>query len=125
MLFIGNYYNAQQFVYKPVNPAFGGDTFNYQWLLSSANAQNQFDNDKDKGFNEKSAIASFNEDVNRQILNQLSRNLFGTDFGSSSNLQPGSYTLGNLYINILRSNSCLYVSILDTQTGEQTEIIIP
>jgi curli production assembly/transport component CsgF len=32
-------------VYKPRNPAFGGDTFNYQWLMSSAENQNKF---KDK-----------------------------------------------------------------------------
>jgi curli production assembly/transport component CsgF len=24
------------------NPAFGGDTFNYQWLASSAESQNKF-----------------------------------------------------------------------------------
>ena len=36
---------AQDFVYKPVNPAFGGDTFNYNWLLSSANAQNQYEDE--------------------------------------------------------------------------------
>ena len=35
--------SAQQFVYKAINPAFGGDTFNYQWLMSSATSQNQFD----------------------------------------------------------------------------------
>ena len=35
------YGKSQQLVYKPVNPAFGGDTFNYQWLLSSAEAQNK------------------------------------------------------------------------------------
>jgi curli production assembly/transport component CsgF len=28
-------------VYKPRNPAFG-DTFNYQWLASSAESQNKF-----------------------------------------------------------------------------------
>jgi len=33
---------AQQMVYKPMNPAFGGDGYNYQWLLSSANAQNPY-----------------------------------------------------------------------------------
>ena len=33
---------SQQLVYKPRNPNFGGDTFNYQWLLSSAEAQNTF-----------------------------------------------------------------------------------
>ena len=30
---------AQGLVYHPNNPAFGGNTFNYQWLLSSAQAQ--------------------------------------------------------------------------------------
>ncbi len=34
---------SQQLVYKPRNPNFGGDTFNYQWLLSSAEAQNTFE----------------------------------------------------------------------------------
>jgi curli production assembly/transport component CsgF len=33
--------NAQDLVYKPRNPAFG-DTFNYQWLASSAESQNKF-----------------------------------------------------------------------------------
>ena len=31
---------SQDLVYKPKNPAFGGDTFNYNWLLSSAESQN-------------------------------------------------------------------------------------
>ena len=31
---------SQDLVYKPKNPAFGGDTFNYQWMLSSAESQN-------------------------------------------------------------------------------------
>ena len=34
---------SQQLVYKPKNPNFGGDTFNYQWLLSSAESQNTFE----------------------------------------------------------------------------------
>jgi curli production assembly/transport component CsgF len=33
---------AQDLVYRPRNPAFGGDTFNYQWLLNSAESQNTF-----------------------------------------------------------------------------------
>ena len=33
---------GQQLTYEPINPAFGGDTFNYNWLISSANAQNGF-----------------------------------------------------------------------------------
>ena len=41
-LMLSAYCFGQQMVYKPINPAFGGDTFNYQWLMSSAEAQNGF-----------------------------------------------------------------------------------
>ena len=34
-----NQLRAQGLTYRPNNPAFGGNTFNYQWLLSSAQAQ--------------------------------------------------------------------------------------
>ena len=116
---------AQQLVYKPINPAFGGDTFNYQWLLSSASAQNQFDNDKDSNlFREESAIQGFQNDLDRQILNQLSRDLFGGNFGEVD-MEPGIYNYGNLYIEIKEYNRGLIIQIFNTQTGEQTEILLP
>ncbi len=31
---------AQDFVYQPINPAFGGNPYNYNWLLGQAQAQN-------------------------------------------------------------------------------------
>ena len=43
LFFCGTFCWSQQIVYKPINPAFGGDTFNYQWLLNSANSQNSFE----------------------------------------------------------------------------------
>lgn len=116
---------GQQFSYKPINPAFGGDTFNYQWLLSSANSQNQFDNNKTDPYKNLSAVSGFSESVNRQILDQLSRQLFGTSFNSETQLPPGSYNIGNLLINVTQSSSGLYVNIIDIVTGEQTEILLP
>ena len=93
---------SQQLVYKPINPAFGGDTFNYQWLLSSANAQNQFDDDKN-GFNNLldglNSMDSFTDSLNRQILSQLSQKLFEDQFGDGK-LQPGNYMFGSLYLEI-------------------------
>ena len=79
---------SQQFVYKPVNPNFGGETFNYQMWLSSANAQNPFDN-KDNSlldFN-SSSLDNFTESLNRQILSQLSQKIFQDQFGSGD-LKP-------------------------------------
>lgn len=118
--------SAQQLVYKPVNPAFGGDTFNYQWLLSSASAQNQFD-DKDKNaFNLKdlNSLDSFTDSLNRQILSELSRKLFGDQFGNGD-LKPGTYIFGSIYLEVIQTSQGLLISILNTSTGEQSQIVIP
>lgn len=114
---------GQQFVYKPINPAFGGDTFNYQWLLSSASAQNQFKGTTNP-YASLSTLDSFTESLNRQLLSQLSQKLFGDQFGTG-NLKPGNYTFGSMYIQVTQSDKGLIVRILNTSTGEQSEIIIP
>ncbi len=120
------YLSAQQFVYKPVNPAFGGDTFNYQWLLSSASAQNQFDNDNKNSFNLKdlNSLDSFTDSLNRQILSELSRKLFGDQF-SDDDLKPGTYIFGSIYLEVIQTGQGLLISILNTNTGEQSQIVIP
>lgn len=117
---------SQQLVYKPVNPAFGGDTFNYQWLLSSANAQNQFDEKKDYNnlLDRMNSLDSFTQSLNRQILSELSRKLFEYQFGDG-NIQPGNYLFGSLYLQITNTNQGLLINILDTGTGDQSEIVIP
>ncbi len=118
--------NAQQLVYKPVNPAFGGETFNYQWLLSSASSQNQFDNNDKGGLNLRDfdSLSSFTDSLNRQILSELSRKLFGDQFGEGD-LQPGTYVFGSIYLEVIQTGQGLLISILNTQTGEQSEIVVP
>ena len=113
---------AQQLVYEPINPAFGGETFNYQWLLSSADAQNSFTdpNAEDKN---QSEIDQFAENLNRQLLGQLSRSLFDAQLGEG--LQPGTFVFGSLAIEIFETGEGLVINILDTNTGEQTQIIVP
>ena len=118
---------AQQLVYKPINPAFGGDTFNYQWMLSSANAQNQFDDDTSKYGNMLNGLNSmdnFTETMNRQLLSQLSQKLFSEQFGDST-IKPGNYMFGSLYLDIVESSQGLMINILDIQDGSQSQILIP
>ena len=123
-LFLGmGFTYGQQFSYKPINPAFGGDTFNYQWLLSSAATQNQFKG-SNSSFDSLSSLDSFTESINRQLLSQLSSKLFGDQFGDGK-LKPGNYTFGSMYIQVTQSDKGLIVHILNTSTGEQSEIIIP
>ena len=115
--------NAQDLVYKPRNPNFGGDTFNYAWLLSSAEAQNTIKEDI-PAKSELSELEKFTSNLNSQLLTQVSRSLFTQQFGNDG-ISEGSYTFGSLNVEVYPSDAGLVVSILDTTTGEQTQVIIP
>lgn len=120
---------SQDLVYKPKNPAFGGDTFNYQWLLSSADSQNLFkDPEPVTSYEQKTELQRFTENLNSQLLNQLSRSLFEDQFDTDSGaggMSEGTYVFGSLSVDVYNSSDGLVVNILDITTGEQTQVIIP
>lgn len=116
---------GQQMVYKPINSAFGGDNYNYNWLLSSANAQNQFKaNTGYAGLKPNTAISGFQENLNRQLLNKISNGLFGGSYDDTK-MDPGVYNLGSLNVTIAEYFGGLYINIIDILTGEQTNINLP
>ena len=125
-LALGTLIYAQDLVYKPKNPAFGGDTFNYQWLQGSATAQDRTgENREDQfGFNQGSSLDDFTESLNRQILNELSRQLITNQFGEGG-LQDGNYAFGSYNIDVATTLDGIVVTILDGALGEQTQLIIP
>jgi curli production assembly/transport component CsgF len=116
--------SSQDIVYKAINPFFGGDTFNYQQLLASANAQNSFTEDSAFSFDQATDLENFAETLNRQLLNSLSQDLFQQQFGDES-LSEGTFVFGSLVVEVSPSSGGLLVNILDTSTGEQTQITIP
>ncbi len=126
LIFFGFTAFAQQFVYKPLNPAFGGETFNYQWLLSSASTQNQFDETdaRKDPFGNLNSLDNFTDSLNRQILSELSRKLFGDQFGDGD-LKPGTYIFGSIYLEVIQTGQGLLINILNTDSGEQSQILIP
>ncbi len=114
---------GQQLSYRPKNPNFGGgDTFMYQQLLASANAQNSF-TDPSAEDRDRTELEEFAANLNRQILGQLSRSLFTSQLGEG--LEEGSFSFGSLSLEIFDSAEGLVINILDTNTGEQTQIIVP
>lgn len=125
LFLIGNFaMQAQQLVYTPKNPAFGGNPYNSQWLLASAQAQNSFKEPADESREQLTELERFTQSLNSQLLGQVSRSLFTQQFGEGD-LKPGTYTFGSLAIDIYPSNEGLVINILDTNTGEQTQIVIP
>jgi curli production assembly/transport component CsgF len=123
LLFAGSL-KGQDLVFEFINPAFGGNTFNYQWLLSSADAQNTFEEPTDLLDLESDPLQEFADDLNRQILNQLSRQLISDQFGEEG-LQEGNYLIGSYEISVTSGTDGITVSIVDLDTGGQTSITVP
>ncbi|TDE15322.1 curli production assembly/transport component CsgF [Dyadobacter psychrotolerans] len=119
--------SAQALIYRPTNPSFGGDTFNYNWLLSSAQVQ---DKTKDPSLaksttanKDASALEEFTTGLNRQLLSTLSRQLFSNQFGEDG-IKEGTYQYGDFVVDVSPGSEGLVVKITDGKGGE-TAITVP
>lgn len=117
---------AQDFVYRPINPAFGGDFLNYGWMLNSANSQNTLSdpNAEDPFDFQANQLERFTESLNSQLLSELSRQIFSSQFGSEG-LQEGSFQFGDFQVEITPGINGLDISVFDFANGGQTQITIP
>jgi|AP12_2_1047962.scaffolds.fasta_scaffold66430_2 curli production assembly/transport component CsgF len=116
---------AQQLVYTPDNPSFGGNPLNGNWMLSQAQVQNGFTAGAQIDSRlQQNPLTDFTESLNRQILSQLSRGLISSIFGESG-LEEGRYEIGNYTIDILQGADGISIVIFDLSTGDETRIIVP
>ena len=116
---------TQDFVYEPVNPSFGGSYLNYSWLLGSAEAQNSFsDPSRLETRYADDNLQDFEESLQRQILNQLARELTQNQFGSDG-ITEGYYEVGTYQIDITSNLDGSVINIIDASTGNETTITIP
>ncbi len=126
VLFAAADVSAQQLVYTPVNPSFGGYYFNGQTLLSEAQAQNGFTCRFQLSYNpySQNPLDDFKNSLNRQVLSQLSRQLLTNTFGEAG-LTEGHYDLGDYSIDITPGSDGVHIDIFDTGTGDQTTVVLP
>ena len=118
---------SQDLVFGFTNPAFGGNPYNYQWMLSSAQAQDTYKDVSESSLRDsysRSPLKDFEESLNRQILSQLSRKLIESQFGESE-LSEGTYLIGNYQIEVGDDGGGLNIIISDLGTGDQTNVFIP
>jgi len=120
---------AQDFVYSAKNPAFGGNPYNYSWMLSSAQAQDTYEapsNGRDpySSYYGSDPVNDFAESLNRQILSQLSRQIVSRQFGEDA-LETGTYVLGDYQIEIGDAGAGLNINIIDNASGATTTVEVP
>jgi len=123
-LFLGNINMtpASELVYTPINPSFGGNPFNAQWLLDSAEAQNRFHEEKE----ERDWLEYFEDMLTRRLFYTMARIITDEAFGEyGEEFQPGHYEIGNYHIDISADGDLITVVIVDIETGDSTTIEVP
>ena len=119
--------SAGEITYTPVNPNFGGNPFNAAPLLSSAAAQDDFD-DPDTVTRAGSTGRTFADRVDSLVLSQLARAALGKITDADGNLIPNSTIdtgLSTITVTEIDGGANLEVVVVDNATGEYTKITVP
>jgi curli production assembly/transport component CsgF len=122
---------AGQLQYQPVNPNFGGNPLNGQFLFQQATANNHFLTAPNSG---GQSTAGTTQDFNTQVRNSLLSALesqaaqiavnaiLGTN-GQAIN--QGSVNLAGELIQFQRNGGQISINLTDTTTGSSTQISVP
>jgi curli production assembly/transport component CsgF len=113
---------AQDIVYAPVNPSFGGNPFNSAHLLGIANAQNDFRDPKASSNSSQADI--FSRQLQSRLLSALSSQIVDAIFGENPQ-QSGTIQFGGQTISFVRGLTEVTLTITDDGTGEVTTIVVP
>lgn len=118
--------SAQDMVYTPKNPAFGGNPINYQWLLNSANTQNKFTGSSDGSRFQRDPLEDFQNSLQRQILSQLTRDIVRNQFGEGGQpTEDSRFEFGEFTIDVTPGPDGVQIRIFNILTGDETSITIP
>jgi len=118
---------ANELIWTPINPSFGGNPANGAWLLASAQAQNTM-TPKASTYTRADPLEDFEYNLKRQYLSRLADRIMDDIFGEDSLLPEGDtdaeYTIGDYHVQISTLGS-ITVTITDTITGGETSIEVP
>ncbi len=114
---------ATELIWVPINPSFGGSPYNAEWLMASAQAQNEYEEESDYSY-ETDPLADFEDSLKRQYLYALSRKIMEEAFGEEDVLQPGQTILGDYSIDVT-TNGMITVVITNLLNGNTTTVEIP
>ncbi len=111
---------AEEMKYTPVNPAFGGNPFNGQYLLSNATSQRQYDAPQKK----RNPAEEFSNNVQSAIMSKISREIADAMLGEDAR-ESGSFSVGNTTVDFQREGENVVVNISDGSSGGTTTIEMP
>lgn len=115
---------ATEIIYRPVNPAFGGDPANGPVLLNSANAQNKKTDPSasaaaNAALGLQTPLQQFNDTLQRAILSRIAASASNGVFNASGQLIPGVVDTASFRITIVDlGGGVLEITTLDKTNGQ-------
>jgi curli production assembly/transport component CsgF len=117
---IASHAYADDLIYTPINPSFGGNPFNSAHLLGVANAQNDYEPPKTR----ESQADQFVRMLQSRLLSSLASRVSDAILGEGA--QPtGEIVYGSQTVRWETLIDSIRLTIIDASTGAQTEIVIP
>lgn len=111
--------SAQDLVYEPINPSFGGNPFNSSHLLAIANAQNDYEPDEE----EDSDVDRFVRSLQSRLLSSLSAQVAEAIFGEDAS-ESGRIVFGDQIIEFERTLDGITLTITEGD-GSVTVVTVP
>lgn len=115
---------AQDLLYEPRIPAFGGSGVNTSFLFQSANAQNPYDGSRSFGFRDD-PLQDFEQQLQRRVLDQISRQVIEQRFGDIDLTQEGTFNFDQFTVDVTPGPSGISIRVFNKQTGESSTIEVP
>ncbi|MCL7942305.1 curli assembly protein CsgF [Halomonas sp. ATCH28] len=119
---------ASDFVYRPVNPSFGGNPFNSAHLLGLADRQNQYKESASSRSGIDSLRSSpadqFVRQLQSRMMSSLARQVNEAVFGDNA-AESGRIIFGDQVITFERGLEAVHMVIEDNAAGTRTEISVP
>lgn len=115
--------SAQELVYTPVNPSFGGNPFNSAHLLGVANAQDDTEPPQSASSSDPQADL-FIRQLQSRLLSGLASEVANAIFGDNPQ-DYGRVVFGDQTVEFQRGLDSITLTIFDATTGTTTEIVVP
>ncbi len=110
------------FIYKPVNPSFGGDSFNSNHLQSLATTQKSFkESSASQG---RSSTERFLSMLESRLYSSLASQVSEAIFGQNAQ-QSGTIVFSDQQIAFFNTGTEIQLTVTDFVTGKITNIVIP
>jgi curli production assembly/transport component CsgF len=109
-------------LYKPLNPSFGGDSFNSNHLQSLATSQNRFSesNSSSRQTSTERFLSMLESRLYSSLASQVSDAIFGEDAQPS-----GTIVFDDQQITFLNTGTEIQLTVTDFTSGQVTNIVIP